>query len=168
MDFVPIPDCDGYFINKNGEILSKKRKKHKILKQRKTEYGYMRIHLTINDKGKHLRVHRLLALTFIDNPNNHKMVDHINRIRDDNRLENLRWVNRCQNAQNSKKPSTNKSGHKNIHLKTQRVNGKEYSSWGVEITHNHEWACTTKRFKTLEEAIVHRDKILNELNREII
>jgi hypothetical protein len=34
-EFVPIPDCDGYFINKNGEVLSKKRKNHIIKKNEK-------------------------------------------------------------------------------------------------------------------------------------
>jgi hypothetical protein len=39
-EFVPIPDCDGYFINKNGEILSKKRKNDIIKKKRKDKDGY--------------------------------------------------------------------------------------------------------------------------------
>lgn len=41
---------------------------------------------------KEYRVHRLIAETFIDNPDAKPTVDHINRIRDDNRLCNLRWA----------------------------------------------------------------------------
>ena len=160
-EFVPIPDCDGYFINKNGEILSKKRKKPRIVKSYKIEKSrYKRIMLIVNNKKKNFALHRLLALTFIDNPNNHKFVDHINRIRDDNRLENLRWVNRCENNQNREKTCNNKSGHKHIY--------PQDSYWFVEIKHNYEWVCKSKRFKTLEEAIVYRDKKLKEINREII
>ena len=45
-------------------------------------------------------VHRIVAETFIPNPENKSEVDHINRIRNDNRVENLRWVTRLENAQN--------------------------------------------------------------------
>jgi hypothetical protein len=69
-----------------------------------------------NKKERPCSVHRLLALTFIDNPNNYNIVDHINRIRDDNRLENLRWVDCYQNSQNSSKHKNNKSGHKILFL----------------------------------------------------
>lgn len=168
-DFVPISNCDGYFINKNGEVLSKKQNKEgKIIKQNKNKDGYIKLSLYIDKKQKKISVHRLLALTFIANPNNHNLVDHINRVRDDNRVENLRWINLCGNAQNSKKRCTNTSGHKNIYLKKEKYKDKEYTRWCVDIKHNHEWICQTVRFKTLEKAIEHRDKILKELNREII
>ena len=166
MDFVPIPDCDGYFINKNGEILSKKRNKEgKIMKQQKQKDGYIKIDFWIGKRKSYL-VHRLLALTFIDNPNNHKMVDHINRIRDDNCLENLRWVNSCGNCQNRTIKKNNKTGHRYIHIAKQKQQGNIYLSFVVIITHNYN--VHKKYFQTLEKAIVHRDKILKELNREII
>lgn len=168
-EFFPIPNFDGYFINKNGKVLSKKRKKEgKIMKQQKNKDGYMILNLCFDKKQKKFSVHRLLALTFIANPNNHKLVDHINRVRDDNRLENLRWINLCGNNQNANKRCNNKSGHKNIYLKKEKYKDKEYTRWCVDIRHNHEWICRTVRFKTLEKAIEHRDKILKELNREII
>ncbi len=45
-------------------------------------------------------LHRLIAKTFIPNPNNLPIVDHINRIRHDNRVENLRWVTPRENNLN--------------------------------------------------------------------
>ena len=44
--------------------------------------------------------HRILALQFIENPDNLPEIDHINRIRTDNRLENLRWVSKSDNQKN--------------------------------------------------------------------
>ena len=44
--------------------------------------------------------HRLIANQFIENPDNYECVDHINHIRTDNRIENLRWVSRRMNNNN--------------------------------------------------------------------
>ena len=50
--------------------------------------GYLGIRL----HGKNYQVHRLVAETFISNKDNKPTVDHINRIKTDNRIENLRWA----------------------------------------------------------------------------
>ena len=58
--------------------------------------GYIRCHLN----NKFCKKHRILALQFIENPDNLPEIDHINRIRTDNRLENLRWVSNSENQKN--------------------------------------------------------------------
>ena len=63
----------------------------KILKQ-KTENGYKRIGLRVNNKQLFFRVHRLVAAAFIPKIRGKEQVHHINHIRDDNRVENLQWV----------------------------------------------------------------------------
>lgn len=62
--------------------------------------GYLRTTLSKNNKGKHYSVHRLVAEAFIPNPNNLPCIDHINTIRDDNRVENLRWCTAEENMAN--------------------------------------------------------------------
>ena len=75
-----------------------------ILKCAKNAYGYVSKNL-VTDEGisKKYHLHRLIAFTFIDNPEKYKIVDHINRVRDDNRTINLRWVTHKQNCKNRKK-----------------------------------------------------------------
>lgn len=70
--------------------------------------GYLKVSLTTaNHTRKTERVHRLVALAFIDNPNNLPEVNHINCVRSDNRAENLEWCSRKENCE-----YTSKCGHK--------------------------------------------------------
>lgn len=61
--------------------------------------GYLTVHFT----EKPLYVHRLVAETFLENPYNKPTVDHINRIRTDNCVRNLRWATRDEQMDNSSK-----------------------------------------------------------------
>ena len=54
-------------------------------------------------KRKTIKVHTLIADTFISNPNNFKIINHINEIKTDNRVENLEWcTNKYNNIYNEK------------------------------------------------------------------
>lgn len=60
--------------------------------------GYVRVKLNYGDRSKKFMVHRLVAMAFIPNPDNKPVVDHINRNRTDNRVENLQWVTQQENT----------------------------------------------------------------------
>lgn len=62
--------------------------------------GYRRFSLYKDGKVKRAYVHRLVAESFIPNVENKPEIDHINTIRHDNRVENLRWVTRKENRNN--------------------------------------------------------------------
>lgn len=72
----------------------------RLLKLHKKKSGYVDVLLMNNGAGKFFLVHVLVAKMFIPNPDNKPEVDHINCVRDDNRVENLRWVTRSENARN--------------------------------------------------------------------
>lgn len=62
--------------------------------------GYLMVRLRKNKITKSYLVHRLVALTFIPNPQNKPEIDHINTIRTENCVNNLRWVSRKENCAN--------------------------------------------------------------------
>ena len=93
--FKTIPNYPNYVINKQGDIYNKRLKL--IMKSRFDKHGYKRINLSKQNKKKTYFIHQLVARTYLPNENNYFCVDHINTMRDDNRLINLRWCSVKQN-----------------------------------------------------------------------
>ena len=96
-----------YVIYPNGEVFSKATNKY--LKHSDNGSGYKYVKLP--DRKNHT-IHRLVAEHYIPNPDNKPQVDHKNRIRNDNRIENLRWVNLSENMLNQIIQKRNNTGFK--------------------------------------------------------
>ena len=97
-----IKGYDGhYFVSDLGRIKSFKKNKAIILKACKNTDGYLHVRLSKDGKFKTFRVHRLVAIAFIKNNLKKETVNHINGIKDDNRLENLEWNTRSENMQHA-------------------------------------------------------------------
>jgi hypothetical protein len=93
---------DLYMINRNGDIISKKTGNK--LKYHYHKQGYLLVNLYKHwTNGKLCKVHRLLAIAFLPNPNKYRVVNHKNGIKDDNRLENLEWCTHKHNTQEALK-----------------------------------------------------------------
>ena len=75
----------------------------RVLKPQLDMKDYYFISIWKDEEKRTFRVHRLVATMFIPNPYNLPQVDHINRNRHDNSVENLRWVSRQQNMNNAGK-----------------------------------------------------------------
>ena len=146
MEWRVIASHPEYEVSSAGEV----RRGGKVLKGNTMTIGYKGVTLV---QGPQLLVHRLVALAFIPNPENTREVDHINRVKTDNRVENLRWASRNENMTNIGVRHDNKLGEKHIHFCPQR------RSFVVQITRNKQ-SVYAKRFKDLDDAIVERDLFL--------
>ena len=99
--FVPIaiPEYSkSYKISTLGNIRSEKTKN--IMKPYPRN-GYLSVGLYSNSKRKNYKIHRLVAITFLTNPNNLEVVNHKDGNKINNCLENLEWVTLSENAQHS-------------------------------------------------------------------
>jgi hypothetical protein len=97
-----ITGYEDYEVSSIGRVRSNKGKNPRILLHSQTggrkNNRYDSVFLCSGSLRKRLYVHRLVALEFIDNPDGKKEVDHINRNKRDNSVDNLRWVTRRENV----------------------------------------------------------------------
>ena len=134
--------------NSNTMFILKPRPNKKL-----GDYVCYEVCLDLDGLGqKNYKIHRIVAHAFIENPENRKEIDHIDRNPANNNVSNLRWSTRSQQSFNTRTRKDNKLGEKNIMLskgrkKSYRVEGERFEK--------------TKHFLTLEEAITYRDSVLN-------
>lgn len=88
-----------YEISDQGNIRNKKT--GQVLNPGICGQGYKQVSIKFDDTGKFKKqyVHRLVAMMWLDNPENKREVNHKNLDRSDNRVENLEWVTSSENQQ---------------------------------------------------------------------
>lgn len=93
-----IPFAKKYFITTNGKIFKSVMRGYIPINPSMIKGGYMRVGITCdNGKRSKFLVHRLIALTYLPNPNNKPEVNHIDGIKTNNNVSNLEWVTREEN-----------------------------------------------------------------------
>lgn len=90
-----------YAVSELGRVYSVRSEL--FLRSRADRDGYSAVTLTVKGKRKTIKVHRLVAIAFIPNPDGLKEVDHKNLDRADNVTSNLQWSTRRNNTINRKK-----------------------------------------------------------------
>jgi hypothetical protein len=104
-----------YQVSNLGNI--KSVNKNKILSPKHNHDGYLRIQLWRKQHVIFVGIHRLVSEAFIENPDNKPFVNHINGIKNDNRLENLEWCTQRENINHAWKNGLSKSQINGKHSK---------------------------------------------------
>ena len=146
---------DTYQISNFGNVRNKNT--GRILKNcvsKRDNYNY--ISLCKEGIRKDLKIHRLVAINFIENINKKEFVDHIDNNKQNNMTTNLRWATRQENNRNKIIYSNNTSGYKGVVLDKRcnkwmartRIDGKSIS-----------FGC----FDKIEDAVEARVKGVNKI-----
>lgn len=134
-EYKDIPGYEGkYQISNLGKIKSLPKtwnttmairtSKERILKQSKDRKGYFKVILCKSpDEHKTERVHRLLAITFIENPDNKQYINHIDGNKENNSLDNLEWVTHQENCQHAQDTGLNKARYSTKQKEAARKTG---------------------------------------------
>lgn len=163
-----IEEFPGYLASSEGHVISCKNGKNKILVERPKTNGYL--YVTLSKKGKHysLRLHRIIAKTFIPNPKQLPQVNHINENKADNRVENLMWCTASENVKwgSRRKRVSEKVSDPTI-IRKNNTSGRKgvcVTKWGTYHAYMNGRGLGT--YKTFDEAVKAREKAeLMFLNR---
>jgi|TARA_R110000751_G_scaffold26291_1_gene70555 hypothetical protein len=156
--------CPDYLIYENCEVYSKERTivssngKKRIYKSQKINpskniHGYLFVGLTVDKKQKFFKIHRLIAIAFIPNPENYPFVNHKDCDRLNNKIDNLEW---CTNMYNTQ--SINKTTNFGYVYKSHNKFRAEYITNGIRCG---------KQFYTIEDGKywLIQEKIKIKLNK---
>ena len=121
-----IKGFENYSVSNSGEVRNDITKR--ILKPEIARHGYKCLQLTKDKKAYVKYIHRLVAMAFIDNPENKPQVDHIDGNKLNNNVENLRWVTVSENCLGYGLLERNKHRQKHIIAKHRDGNVLEFNS----------------------------------------
>jgi hypothetical protein len=129
MTWKKLKQNENYSINELGEVRNDTTGKIKKAFVNKAN-GYLVVDLYKNNKATKCTIHRLLAETFIPNPENKPTVDHIDGNRQNNSLDNLRWATYSEQNSRFESFGVRSQKVKVIHYKEQRKKrGGGHEAW---------------------------------------
>lgn len=101
---------DSYLISSYGRVISLEklvfnrfkyiRRRPKLKVPQLNNDGYLKVQLIHNNKTKNHFIHRLVAIHFIPNPFNEPTIDHIDTVKTNNHVSNLKWCSIKENINN--------------------------------------------------------------------
>jgi len=145
-----VPGWPEYYVTTDGRVFSLKLSGGRWLSAGKKS-GYSSFCLHKNAVRKNYPVHRIMAMTFFEDwQEGESVVDHVDGVRSNNDISNIRLVDYCENAWNSRSRKSNNSGFIGAHF--DNAKGKWIASIGNRGTRK-----TIGRFKTAIEAAVAYD-----------
>ena len=138
-----IPEFPEYSITKDGRVWSNHRNRFLVLPtQRRKKHiikendSYVRLCFRNNQTKifRKILVHRMVAMMFLENPENKTYVNHINGIKTDNRVENLEWCTPKENVHHAIDSGLRERFQYIDHSKTKRNYGKDHHQSRVVVS----------------------------------
>lgn len=131
----------------------------KIRKQSIDWHGYLYVKVRRGNKQTSLRVHRAIMEAFVPNPYDKPFIDHINTIKTDNRIENIKWVTAHENTQNLITLERIKDACTEDEIKRQIQVKKDNGTWnGRKVFQYSKDGAFIAEYETLSDAA----KVLNK------
>ena len=165
-----VVDYEGlYMVSNLGRVKSLERRgsrgykvKERILTGTIDKNGYIIVNLRKDNKNKQFKVHRLVAIAFIPNPENKPFIDHINTICNDNRVDNLRWCTQKENCNNelSKKKLSESIKGKNVGEKNGMYGKKHSEETKKKMSKAHKGS---NNFNSRKVRCIELDKVFNSI-----
>lgn len=158
-----VPEFEGYYqVSNFGRIyslpkLGKGNHNGKILKQFIAS-KYLRIILYKSKCSKSVKIHRLVATLFVNNPQNKPCVDHIDGDRLNNKADNLRW---CTLRENLNFDNVKRKTNSDI----KGVKATKHNSYYYQIYEGYK-KIKSKSYKTIEETKTAYDNHMEELHKK--
>lgn len=151
---------DKYLISNYGNVFS--LVSGKILKHRIDSCGYHMIGVTLNGKGKNLYIHRMVAETFIDNPQGLKYVNHIDENKDNNNVSNLEFCTNSYNNQNIRKKKRETVKDEDIlYIRQRRLRPCD----ALRYLHSKGYTVTNKCARQIVKGVTYKNIIPNTQNK---
>lgn len=152
---IQIAGCEHYHINEDGVVVNTKT--GKVLKTDLNNCGYKRVTLWSEQQTRvRIAVHRLVAMTYVNNPENKPMVNHKDGYKLNNHKTNLEWVTCKENTKHAFKNKLRKgpnrlSKHVVVGVRQDRVNGELTMSeicdkWGIS---KHQYSGVLKYYQDI-------------------
>lgn len=154
-----ITDYPDYYISNLGNIKSFKRGKEKILKQHPNHKGYLLVGIVNENGQKKFGIHRLMAKMFLEDFCEELYVDHIDRIKTNNVVSNLRMVTNQENIRNQSKRPGCSSKYKGVNFDTNR------NKWCAKLKIYYK-TVNLGRFLTEEDAAKAYNQYIQDNNLE--
>ena len=86
---IEVPNYENYLVDRKGNVYSKFSKR--FLTPKKDKEGYLSVAFYGGEKPKYFKIHRLVAMMFIPNPDNLPQINHKDENKANNSVENLEW-----------------------------------------------------------------------------
>lgn len=173
-----IENYPNYQVSNYGNVKSKERitnvgiknqkqcvRKERLLKQQKDHNGYLYVRLYNENGWKYFKIHILVAKTFIPNLLNEPTVDHIDRNKDNNKIDNLRWASHIVQANNKDKTKIIEN-MKIVGKKPYKNRSEKVKQYDLENNFIKEWSSSREASKTLNISETAISNCVNSISKK--